>query len=217
MEICRLENIKKNFQMGETITPVDDVNLSIHEGDFIVIEGPSGVGKSTFLYVLGTLLQPTEGKYYFNDVDVSTLNDQQKSDLRAKHIGFLFQDTNLIQALTLKQNIEFVLDHKNEELLENLLKHFGLDDRKEFLPHQLSGGQRRRAGAVRSMIHGPKLLLADEPTNDLDEHWAQVMIEAFKEQTQKGTAVVMVTHNKELAMHAKRRFVLHDGKLIEQN
>lgn len=217
MEICRLENIKKNFQMGETITPVDDVNLSIHEGDFIVIEGPSGVGKSTFLYVLGTLLQPTEGKYYFNDVDVSTLNDQQKSDLRAKHIGFLFQDTNLIQALTLKQNIEFVLDHKNEELLENLLKRFGLDDRKEFLPHQLSGGQRRRAGAVRSMIHGPKLLLADEPTNDLDEHWAQVMIEAFKEQTQKGTAVVMVTHNKELAMHAKRRFVLHDGKLIEQN
>lgn len=217
MEICRLENIKKNFQMGETITPVDDVNLSIHEGDFIVIEGPSGVGKSTLLYVLGTLLQPTEGKYYFNDVDVSTLNDQQKSDLRAKHIGFLFQDTNLIQALTLKQNIEFVLDHKNEELLENLLKHFGLDDRKEFLPHQLSGGQRRRAGAVRSMIHGPKLLLADEPTNDLDEHWAQVMIEAFKEQTQKGTAVVMVTHNKELAMHAKRRFVLHDGKLIEQN
>lgn len=217
MEICRLENIKKNFQMGETITPVDDVNLSIHEGDFIVIEGPSGVGKSTLLYVLGTLLQPTEGKYYFDDVDVSTLNDQQKSDLRAKHIGFLFQDTNLIQALTLKQNIEFVLDHKNEELLENLLKHFGLDDRKEFLPHQLSGGQRRRAGAVRSMIHGPKLLLADEPTNDLDEHWAQVMIEAFKEQTQKGTAVVMVTHNKELAMHAKRRFVLHDGKLIEQN
>lgn len=217
MEICRLENIKKNFQMGETITPVDDVNLSIHEGDFIVIEGPSGVGKSTFLYVLGTLLQPTEGKYYFDDVDVSTLNDQQKSDLRAKHIGFLFQDTNLIQALTLKQNIEFVLNHKNEELLENLLKHFGLDDRKEFLPHQLSGGQRRRAGAVRSMIHGPKLLLADEPTNDLDEHWAQVMIEAFKEQTQKGTAVVMVTHNKELAMHAKRRFVLHDGKLIEQN
>lgn len=217
MEICRLENIKKNFQMGETITPVDDVNLSIHEGDFIVIEGPSGVGKSTFLYVLGTLLQPTEGKYYFDDVDVSTLNDQQKSDLRAKHIGFLFQDTNLIQALTLKQNIEFVLDHKNEELLENLLKHFGLDDRKEFLPHQLSGGQRRRAGAVRSMIHGPKLLLADEPTNDLDEHWAQVMIEAFKEQTQKGTAVVMVTHNKELAMHAKKRFVLHDGKLIEQN
>lgn len=217
MEICRLENIKKNFQMGETITPVDDVNLSIHEGDFIVIEGPSGVGKSTFLYVLGTLLQPTEGKYYFNDVDVSTLNDQQKSDLRAKHIGFLFQDTNLIQALTLKQNIEFVLNHKNEELLENLLKRFGLDDRKEFLPHQLSGGQRRRAGAVRSMIHGPKLLLADEPTNDLDEHWAQVMIEAFKEQTQKGTAVVMVTHNKELAMHAKRRFVLHDGKLIEQN
>lgn len=217
MEICRLENIKKNFQMGETITPVDDVNLSIHEGDFIVIEGPSGVGKSTFLYVLGTLLQPTEGKYYFNDVDVSTLNDQQKSDLRAKHIGFLFQDTNLIQALTLKQNIEFVLNHKNEELLKNLLKRFGLDDRKEFLPHQLSGGQRRRAGAVRSMIHGPKLLLADEPTNDLDEHWAQVMIEAFKEQTQKGTAVVMVTHNKELAMHAKRRFVLHDGKLIEQN
>lgn len=217
MEICRLENIKKNFQMGETITPVDDVNLSIHEGDFIVIEGPSGVGKSTLLYVLGTLLQPTEGKYYFNDVDVSTLNDQQKSDLRAKHIGFLFQDTNLIQALTLKQNIEFVLNHKNEELLENLLKRFGLDDRKEFLPHQLSGGQRRRAGAVRSMIHGPKLLLADEPTNDLDEHWAQVMIEAFKEQTQKGTAVVMVTHNKELAMHAKRRFVLHDGKLIEQN
>lgn len=212
MAICRLENVIKEFHKGENVRPLDGVNLTLNAGDFIAIEGPSGIGKSTLLYVLGTLLQPTEGTYYFNDQDVAQLNDREKSALRAEKIGFLFQDTNLIQALTLRENIAFVTQGKPAEV-DRLLDRFGLDDRADFLPYQLSGGQRRRAGAVRSIIHRPQLLLADEPTNDLDEHWSEVMIHTLKEQSERGAAVVMVTHNKELAAHANQRYELREGKL----
>lgn len=216
MELCHLENVSKVFEKGEQVRPLDGVNLTLDEGDFIAIEGPSGIGKSTLLYVLGTLLQPTEGIYLFEGKDISRFNDSQKSALRAEKIGFLFQDTNLIQALTLKENIKFVTHRHDDEVLA-LLRRFGLEDRADFLPYQLSGGQRRRAGAIRSIIHRPKLLLADEPTNDLDEHWSQVMIDTMKEQAKQGTAVVMVTHNQALASHAEKRYELRDGKLAILN
>lgn len=212
MEICRLENVSKEFHTGENVRPLDGVSLTLNAGDFIAIEGPSGIGKSTLLYVLGTLLQPTEGTYHFGGKDVASLNDKEKSALRATKIGFLFQDTNLIQALTLQENIEFVTQGQNDAVAP-LLERFGLTDRADFLPYQLSGGQQRRAGAIRSIIHRPQLLLADEPTNDLDEHWAQVMIDTLKEQSQQGAAVVMVTHNRDLAAHAQKKYELRDGKL----
>ena len=216
MEICRLENIRKDYKMGETVTPLKDLSLTVNEGDFICIEGPSGIGKSTLLYVLGMLLQSDEGVYTFEGKDVSKLNDKQKSRLRAEKIGFLFQDTNLIQALTLKENMLFaqsVCGKKNPQQAEELLEAFGLDDRAHFFPHQLSGGQRRRAMAARSLIHSPKLILADEPTNDLDEHWAGEIVRLLKEQCGKGSAVIMVTHNSNWASHASRRCRLENGAL----
>ena len=218
MEICKLEHIRKDYRMGEIVTPLKDVSLTVNKGDFIAVEGPSGIGKSTLLYVLGTLLQSDEGVYTFGGENVAKWNDAKKSDFRAKKIGFLFQDSTMIQALTLRENLLFtqgVGGKKDPRQVDELLYRFGLEDRADFFPHQLSGGQRRRAMAARALIHNPELILADEPTNDLDDHWSQEMIQILKEQTQKGTAVVMVTHNSRWAEAANRRCRLDEGILVD--
>ena len=218
MEICKLEHIHKDYRMGEIVTPLKDITLAVNEGDFIAVEGPSGIGKSTLLYVMGTLLKPDAGSYTFEDKDVTSFNDAQNSEFRAKQIGFLFQDSTMIQALTLRENLIFtqsVGGKKDPKQVDELLYRFGLEDRADFFPHQLSGGQRRRAMAARALIHNPKLILADEPTNDLDEHWSEEIIRILKEQTLKGTAVVMVTHNARWASAATRRLRLEDGVLTD--
>jgi len=218
MEICKLEHIRKDYRMGEVVTPLKDLSLTVNEGDFIAVEGPSGIGKSTLLYVLGTLLQSDEGTYTFGGEDVSKWGDARKSEFRAGKIGFLFQDSTMIQALTLRENLLFtqrVGGKKDPKQVDELLCRFGLEDRADFFPHQLSGGQRRRAMAARALIHNPVLILADEPTNDLDEHWSQEMIRILKEQADKGTAVVMVTHNSRWAEAANRRCRLDEGILID--
>ena len=205
MEICRLEHIHKDYRMGEVVTPLKDVSLTVHSGDFIVVEGPSGIGKSTLLYVMGTLLQSDGGTYLFEDKDVSRFSDSEKSGLRAGKIGFLFQDSALIQALTLRENLLFaqgIGQKKDPAQADELLRRFGLEDRAGFFPYQLSGGQRRRAMAARALIHHPALILADEPTNDLDEHWSLEIIRILKEQAGSGSAVVMVTHNSRWAEEA---------------
>ena len=220
MELCKLEHIHKDYRMGEIVTPLKDISLTVHEGDFIAVEGPSGIGKSTLLYVMGTLLQSDEGTYTFEGKDVSQFNDSEKSAFRAKKIGFLFQDSTMIQALTLRENLIFtqgVGGKKDIKKVDELLYQFGLEDRADFFPHQLSGGQRRRAMAARCLIHEPELILADEPTNALDEHWSDEIIRILKEQTQKGTAVVMVTHNSRWAGMANRRCRLEEGVLIDMN
>lgn len=218
MEICRLENIRKDYRMGETVTPLKDISLTVNSGDFIAVEGPSGIGKSTLLYVMGTLLQSDGGIYLFDGTDVSGLKDEEKSTLRAKKIGFLFQDSTMIQALTLRENLIFtqgVGGKKDPKKVDALLCRFGLEDRADFFPHQLSGGQRRRAMAARALIHNPVLILADEPTNDLDSRWSEEIIRVLKEQTENGSAVVMVTHNSRWARQATRRCRLEDGILTD--
>ena len=218
MEICKLEHIHKDYRMGEIVTPLKDICLTVNSGDFIAVEGPSGIGKSTLLYGMGTLLQSDEGAYTYGGKDGSKFSDSEKSAFRAKKIGFLFQDSTMIQALTLRENLIFtqgVGAKKDLKKVDELLYQFGLEDRADFFPHQLSGGQRRRAMAARCLIHEPELILADEPTNDLDEHWSEEIIRILKEQTQKGTAVVMVTHNSRWAGMATRRLRLEDGVLTD--
>ena len=218
MEICKLEHIHKDYRMGEVVTPLKDLSLTVHAGDFIAVEGPSGIGKSTLLYVMGTLLQSDEGTYTFEGKDVSKLSDGEKSTLRAKKIGFLFQDSTMIQALTLRENLLFtqgVGGKRDAKKVDDLLRRFGLEDRADFFPHQLSGGQRRRAMAARALLQDPVLILADEPTNDLDDHWSTEIIRILKEQTTHGTAVVMVTHNSRWAAEATRRCRLEDGLLTD--
>ena len=220
MNICTLEHIQKNYRMGEIVTPLKDISLTVNSGDFITIEGPSGIGKSTLLYVMGSLLQSDAGAYTFEGKDVSTLTDSEKSDLRAQKIGFIFQDSTLIQALTLRENMIFtqgICAKKDEKKIDELLSRLGLADRAHFFPHQLSGGQRRRAMVARALLHNPVLILADEPTNDLDNFWAEEMIHILKEQAENGAAVVMVTHNSHWGQYANRRCHLEDGYLKDIN
>ena len=186
--------------MGETVCPLKDVNMSVNSGDFIAVEGVSGTGKSTLLSVMGLLLEKDGGSYTFDGKDTAGLSDDEKTDIRAKKIGFLFQDTNLIQALTLRENLLFAQTlggsrAADEKKADAMLDKLGLIDRAGFLPYQLSGGQRRRAMAARCLIHSPELILADEPTNDLDDEWAAKVVELLAEAAQKGAGVVMVTHN----------------------
>ena len=218
MQICKLEHIHKDYRMGEIVSPLKDITLTVNSGDFIAVEGPSGIGKSTLLYVMGTLLQSDEGSYFFAEQDISRMSDNQRSELRAKKIGFLFQDSTLIQALTLRENLIFsqgVGGKKDMKQIDGLLERFGLTDRADFFPHQLSGGQRRRAMAARALLHKPALILADEPTNDLDEHWSVEIIKALQEEAARGAGVVMVTHNSQWAQFATRRCRLEDGKLVD--
>ena len=218
MEICKLEHIHKDYVMGETVSPLKDATLTVSSGDFITVEGPSGIGKSTLLYVMGTMLQWEEGTYTFEGRDVSAMTDNEKSDLRAEKIGFMFQDTNLIQALTLRENLIFAQQvggkKPDKDKVDELLMEFDLLDRGDFFPHQLSGGQRRRAMAARCLIHNPLLILADEPTNDLDGIWAEKIIEMLKREAGRGAGVVMVTHNTHWAKQANRRCYLEDGALF---
>ena len=199
MEICKLEHIRKDYIMGETVSPLKDATLTVSAGDFITVEGPSGIGKSTLLYVMGTMLQWEAGTYTFEGRDVAAMTDNEKSDLRAEKIGFMFQDTNLIQALTLRENLIFAQQvggkKADKDKVDELLMEFDLLDRGDFFPHQLSGGQRRRAMAARCLIHNPLLILADEPTNDLDGIWAEKIIQMLKREASRGAGVVMVTHN----------------------
>lgn len=218
MEICRLDHVRKDYSMGEVVTPLRDISLSVHAGDFIAVEGPSGIGKSTLLYVLGTLLQSDGGTYTFEGQDVSRLSDGARSDLRARRIGFLFQDSTMIQALTLRENLLFtqgVGGKRDTGQVDGLIRRLGLTDRADFFPHQLSGGQRRRAMAARCLLRSPVLILADEPTNDLDEAWSQEMIRILEEQTARDAAVVMVTHNSRWARQATRRCRLEEGVLTD--
>lgn len=218
MSICRLENISKSYKMGELVEALTDINLDVNAGDFISIEGPSGTGKSTLLYVIGTLLAPDEGKLYIDGREVSRMSDSEMTRLRGTEIGFIFQDSNLVQALTLRENLEFVQGlyyKKDSEEIGRVLEALGLSDRADFLPHQLSGGQRRRAMIARALIHQPKLILADEPTNDLDDKWSQQTIDLLKEACKNGAAVIMVTHNSIWAKQAIRRYSLDAGKLSE--
>ena len=221
MEICKLEHIRKDYIMGETVSPLKDATLTVSAGDFITVEGPSGIGKSTLLYVMGTMLQWEAGTYTFEGRDVAAMTDNEKSDLRAEKIGFMFQDTNLIQALTLRENLIFAQQvggkKADKDKVDSLLMEFDLLDRGDFFPHQLSGGQRRRAMAARCLIHNPLLILADEPTNDLDGIWAEKIIQMLKREASRGAGVVMVTHNTHWAKQANRRCYLEDGALFPVN
>ena len=221
MEICRLEHIHKDYKMGEVVTPLKDINVTINSGDFIAVEGPSGMGKSTLLYVIGTLLKADDGKIFFGGKDVMSMTDREQTSLRGEKVGFLFQDSSLIQALTLRENLEFAqtLGGKRKAdpaKVDEMLERVGLTERANFLPYQLSGGQRRRAMVARALIHTPDLILADEPTNDLDDVWAEKVVSMLQEESRRGAAVIMVTHNTRWSAQASVRYRLDDGLLIRQ-
>ena len=221
--LIKLEKISKIYKMGNTtVKAVDGIDLEIKEGEFLGIMGASGSGKSTLMNILGILDSPTEGKYFLKGKDVSSLNDTEASLIRNKEIGFVFQTFNLIKGLTAFENVETPLIYagvsrrKRKEIVEYYLEKMGIADRMNHKPNQLSGGQRQRVAIARALVNEPSIILADEPTGNLDSKTTNEIIELFHKIHSEGKTIVLVTHEMEIGKETERTIVLKDGKIIEE-
>ena len=219
----KMEGIERRFQMGELMTyALRDFSLSIEEGEFVAVEGPSGAGKTTFLNIAGLLDPIDSGRYYLAGEDVSELSDRERSVIRNQRIGFIFQGFNLILDLTAEKNVELPLRLRGmssaarKQRVEAALEQVGLTSRARHLPSKLSGGQQQRVAIARAMAGSPNIILADEPTGNLDSQMASRIMEMLVAINKAGTTIVMVTHSPESAQIAKRRIEVRDGRIVEQ-
>lgn len=218
--MIKLENIFKWYNVGGTRSFVlKDINLHIEQGDFVSIMGPSGSGKSTLLNVIGLLDEPNEGKYYFMDEDVLALKAKKRAALFQSHMGYVFQSYHLIDELTVYENIETPLIYKNlsskerKAIVADMLDRFGIVGKKNLFPSQLSGGQQQIVGIARALAGSPKLLLADEPTGNLNSKQGKDIMELFKQLNDEGVAIIQVTHSEKNAEYGHRIVNLLDGQL----
>ncbi|ERJ60755.1 ABC transporter ATP-binding protein [Sphingobacterium paucimobilis] len=218
--MIKLENIFKWYNVGGTRSFVlKDINLHIEQGDFVSIMGPSGSGKSTLLNVIGLLDEPNEGKYYFMDEDVLALKAKKRAALFQSHMGYVFQSYHLIDELTVYENIETPLIYKNlsskerKAIVADMLDRFGIVGKKNLFPSQLSGGQQQVVGIARALAGSPKLLLADEPTGNLNTKQGEDIMELFKQLNDEGVTIIQVTHSEKNAEYGHRIVNLLDGQL----
>jgi ABC-type lipoprotein export system ATPase subunit len=216
--MIRLENIEKYYTNGFVKTFVlRNINFKVAEGEFISIMGPSGAGKSTLLHILGMLDEHSDGQYFFYDTEVHKLSERKKSELHKNHIGFVFQSYHLIDELNVYENLETPLLYKKmkggerKARVADILDRFGIVAKKNLFPHQLSGGQQQLVGVARAVIAEPKLILADEPTGNLNSEQGKEIMEMLKKLNQNGTTIIQVTHSEEKAAYANRIVHLQDG------
>lgn len=221
--MIKLENIKKVFSTEEIETwALREVNLEINSGEFVAIMGPSGCGKSTLLNILGLLDNPTEGTYTLNGRDVSKLNENERTELRKGVIGFIFQSFNLIDELNVYENIELPLLYMNIPAKQRKLRvkavmdRMSISHRRKHFPNQLSGGQQQRVAIARAVLPNPKIILADEPTGNLDSQNGKEVMNLLQELHKEGTTIIMVTHSQHDASYADRIINLYDGQIVEQ-
>lgn len=221
--IIKVNNLIKVFGNDETTNRVlENLNFEIKKGEFVSIMGESGCGKSTLLYLLGGLDKPTSGEIYINDKDINKLKEKQMSNFRRKDIGFVFQFYNLVQNLTVEENIMLpvIMDGKKEkdykERLEMILKTIGLEEKRKSLPNKLSGGQQQRVSIARAIILNPSIILADEPIGNLDSRSGKTVMELLKKiNEEEKITILQVTHSEESAKYGNRIIRLKDGKIIE--
>lgn len=220
--LIHIENMKKIYNPGENeVRALDGINLDIEKGDLVAIVGHSGSGKSTLMNMLGCLDTPTSGKYVLDGQDVASMTDNQLADVRNKEIGFIFQGFNLISNLDAVENVELPLVYrgvsKNErkQLAMEALKSVGLEDRMKHKPNEMSGGQQQRVAVARAVAAKPPIILADEPTGNLDTKSTQEIMEILKELHRSGRTVIIITHDEEIASQAHRVIRILDGRIEE--
>ena len=221
--MIQLKNIYRDFQVGDqTVRALNNINLSISQGEYISVMGPSGSGKSTLLNIIALLDHPTSGQYLFNDQDVTKLDDNALAKIRRENIGFVFQFFHLIPRLTAAENIEMPMIlagiHRRErqQRVKQAVASVGLSDRANHLPEQLSGGQRQRVAIARATIMRPGILLADEPTGNLDSHSGIEIIELLEALNKSGMLLIIITHDHHLGKRAQRRIHIIDGKIAPE-
>jgi len=218
MPLIRLQKISRRYQMGtETIHALRDVSLEIERGEYVAIMGPSGSGKSTLMNLIGCLDTPTSGEYELNGVQVSQMDDNQLAEIRNKEIGFIFQTFNLLPRSDALRNVELPLiysgmpaDERRDVALE-ALRNVGLADRIHHRPNELSGGQRQRVAVARALVNRPSILLADEPTGNLDTKTGMEILALFDQLSRQGHTIIVVTHEEDVARHARRILRIRDG------
>lgn len=220
MEILRCEGIKKVYGEGNSrVVALDNVDLSVEKGEFVAVAGASGSGKSTLLHILGSVDRPTEGKIVIEGTDISTLNQTRAAIFRRRKVGLVYQFYNLIPTLTIRKNIlmPLLLDKKkpNQEYFEQIVRSLGIADKLEALPNQLSGGQQQRAAIARSLIYRPAILLADEPTGNLDQKHAGEIMDMLKLSNRNlKQTILLVTHDEKIALETDRIVTMEDGRII---
>ena len=221
--MIQLENIKKIFRTEEVETwALREVNLEVKEGEFVAIMGPSGCGKSTLLNILGLRDNPSEGKYLLDGKEVSTLKESERTDIRKGVIGFVFQSFNLIDELNVYENIELPLLYmgvpakERKRRVEAAMDRMAISHRRKHFPNQLSGGQQQRVAIARAVLANPKIILADEPTGNLDSKNGKEVMNLLSELHQEGTTIIMVTHSQHDASYADRIVRLYDGEIVER-
>ncbi|MDE6194561.1 MAG: ABC transporter ATP-binding protein [Muribaculaceae bacterium] len=221
--MIKLDNVKKVFRTEEVETwALREVSLEVKKGEFVAIMGPSGCGKSTLLNILGLLDNPTEGTYILNGKDVSKLKENERTDIRKGLIGFVFQSFNLIDELNVYENIELPLLYmktpgkERKERIEAVMDRMAISHRRKHFPNQLSGGQQQRVAIARAVIPEPKIILADEPTGNLDSKNGKEVMDLLSELHHEGATIVMVTHSQHDAAYADRIINLYDGQIVDQ-
>ena len=220
MEILKCEGVKKIYgRGGSQVTALSEINLSVEKGEFVAIVGASGSGKSTLLHVLGTVDKPSSGKIFIESVDISTFSRTQAAVFRRRKLGLVYQFYNLIPTLTIRKNIlmPLLLDKKkpNQAYFEQVVSSLGIADRLDALPNQLSGGQQQRAAIARSLIYRPALLLADEPTGNLDRKNSSEIIDMLKLSNRRlNQTILLITHDEKVALEADRIVTIEDGRII---
>ena len=218
--VIKLKGVKKRYGVGDAEhNALDGVNLTIRKGEFVAIMGPSGCGKTTLLNILGLLDQATEGEYQLDGTSVVTISSNRQARIRSNTIGFVFQSFNLIPRLTVLENVALPLTYKGMRrnkrlsLASTILKTFHLNEREYYMPWQLSGGQTQRVAIARALVNDPSIILADEPTGNLDSRASHIIMEELSDIHKRGNTIIMVTHNPRLTTYASRVITMIDGKI----